>query len=83
MSGELADTNIYHRREEMIHFLNGQLRDLGCVPVIDLDPQFTLDYQPESGTYKFALSVYGTFVGKEHAWHTAGVTSGRQIPGHK
>jgi hypothetical protein len=79
LDGTIGDGNIVEQRERLIHSLEGQMRDFGAVPVLDLDPQFTLDYKPESETYNFSLSVYGTYVGGNESWQTAGVTSGTTI----
>lgn len=83
LDGKIKDDNIVQAKERMVEFLENQMREFGCVPSIDLDPQFTLDYRPESESYDFALTVYGIFVGEEQAWRHSGVTSGKQILRHK
>lgn len=55
LDGTMTDGNIVEQRERLIHSIEGQMRDDGAVPVLDLDPQFTLDYKPESGTFNFSL----------------------------
>ena len=79
LEGTIGDGNIVEQRARLIDSLEGQMRDMGAVPVLDLDPQFTLDYKPDSETYNFSLSVYGTYVGGTNSWQTAGVTSGTTI----
>jgi hypothetical protein len=78
MAGELPDANIVQAKERMTKFLENQMRDNGCAPVLDLIPQFTVDYQAGKGTFKFELTVYGVFVGRE-AWATTGMTNGTTI----
>lgn len=80
LEGTMTEINIVEQRERLIHTLENQMRDEGAVPVLDLDPQFTLDYEPESETYNFSLTVYGSYVGGNNSWQTAGVTSGTVVP---
>lgn len=80
LDGEINDTsNIVQQKERLVNFLETQMRDEGCVPALDLEPQFTLDYNRESETYNFTLSVYGIEIGKEEVWQTAGVMGGKMI----
>lgn len=76
LTGIIADGNIVQQRERLIQFLETQMRDEGCVPSLDLDPQFTLDYDPSSETYAFELTVYGIYIGKDNVCEAVGMTSG-------
>lgn len=76
LDGEIADTNIVQQRERLIEFVENCMREEGAVPVLDLDPQFTLDYDSATEVYKFYLTVYGVYLGKEEAWQVSGTTSG-------
>lgn len=76
LKGTIGDNNIVLQRERLIHFVESQMRDEGCVPSLDLEPQFTLDFDPSTETYEFELTVYGIYIGKEQACETAGITSG-------
>lgn len=79
LDGEIADSNIVATKENLVKTLEDNMRDLGYVPCLDLEPQFTLDYRPESENYEFELTVYGIHVGKELSWSTAGMMSGKAI----
>lgn len=79
LDGEIADSNIVETRERQIQFLETQIRDSNAVPVLDMDPQFTLDYRPETETYRFELTMYGVEVGEDDVWQTAGMMSGKMI----
>lgn len=80
LDGEIKDSgNIVEQRERLVNFLETQMRDEGIVPALDLEPQFTLDYNSETEGYNFQLTVYGIEVGKEEAWQVAGVMSGKPI----
>lgn len=80
LEGELKETDIVRTKERIVEFVENMMRDYSYVPALDLEPQFTLDYSPESEGFKFTLSVYGVKVDKEKAWQTGGVMSGKTIP---
>lgn len=80
LNGEITDDNIVKAKEELVFFVEGQMRDEGCVPSLDLEPQFTLDYNSEREVYNFVLTVYGIYVGGKEAWQETGVTTGKTIP---
>ena len=76
ISGQMLGSDKVLERQRKIDFLENHMRNYGCVPVLDLIPQFTVDYQPDTETYGFSLSVYGVFVGMEEAWQIDGMTNG-------
>ena len=78
MSGQIPDANVVKAKERMTKFLEAQMKDNGCTPVLDLLPQFTLNYDAESETFGFELSVYGVFVGRQ-AWQQDGMMNGATI----
>lgn len=78
--GIVADeADILENRTTLVEWTEGQMRDDGYAPVLDLDPQYTIEYVPEQEHFKFTLSVYGTFVGEEQAWLVAGMMHGKRI----
>lgn len=84
LDGEIVDSsNLVQAKERLVNFVETQMRDHGFVPTLDLEPQFTLDYNLDTETYRFQLSVYGVHVGEEKAWQTAGMMSGKLILKHK
>lgn len=80
LEGEIGDQNRVQNRDRIIETLEGIMRDYGYVPSLDNDPQFTLDFQPDTETFLFRATVYGVKVGKDDSWQVAGVMSGKQIP---
>ena len=80
--GYISDTNLVRDKEWQVNDLEKEMREHGYVPVLDLEPQFTLDYDPESETYLFTLSIYSVHVGKENSWDTAGMMTGNPIMKH-
>ncbi len=82
LNGEISDTNLVQEKERLVLFMENQMRYDGLVPNLDMDPQFTLDYNAEREVYYFTLTVYGVHIGKEQAWHAAGTTAGTTIMRH-
>lgn len=84
LNGEITDASLIEAKERLVNFLENQMRDSGCVPSLDLEPQFTLDYDVESDKYNFELTVYGIDVGRERACSSvepiAGIMAGKTIP---
>lgn len=56
------------------------MRDSGYVPVLDLDPQFHLEYNHNEDHYIFVIYVHGVFVGKKKAAEYEGFAGQRLIP---
>jgi hypothetical protein len=71
LDGQIYDDSFIPRlKDEYINILNTQMKLQGYAPRIDIDPEFTLEY--DGRNYDFKLSVYGAFVGKRNAeWITA------------
>jgi hypothetical protein len=55
-----------------------QMRDKGYVPVLDLDPQFSIKYNESKDNYSFNLEMFGVYVGKKKALMYVGF-SGQQF----
>jgi len=87
LDGEISESNLVAAKERLVTFLESQMRDSGCVPALDLEPQFTLDYDAEREVHNFILSVYGIHVGRERACQAsssaeqaiAGIMAGKTI----
>jgi hypothetical protein len=43
------------------------MRITGYVPRLDIQPDFTLDYNQEKQYFEFELSLYGIYLGKKQA----------------
>lgn len=76
LTGVVDESNVPKHKEELIKFLDDVMRGEGMVPSLDLDPQFTLRYDPDIEAREFVLSIYGVYIGKDKAWDIAGVTNG-------
>jgi len=78
LDGQIYDDALIPRlQNEYINILNTQMKLQGYAPRLDIDPQFTIDYNGKH--YNFKLSVYGTFVGKRNAEWMEGIYGSKPI----
>lgn len=79
LTGEISDKDIVKTKTRLLEAQEAVMRDEGYVPDLDKDPQFTMSYLPEFSKFTFTLTIYGIYVGKDKAWATGGVMSGKVI----
>ena len=63
------DADIQLNKEELIHWLESDMRDEGYAPVLDIDPQYSHQYDSENNFFRFTLTLYGAYIGEEEAWN--------------
>lgn len=80
LNGEMSDNNVVQQRERLVEFVESMMRDQGYVPALDLEPQFTLNFNEQNEQFIFALSVYGVPIEKSKTWQVGGILSGKEIP---
>jgi len=59
------DASIIRLKSEYIKILIMEMRFSGYVPRIDIDPDFTIEYNVKAEIFKFELSMHGIYVGKK------------------
>ena len=78
LDGQIYDDALIPRLQtEYINILNTQMKLQGYAPRLDIDPQFTIEYNGKS--YNFRLSVYGTFVGRKNAQWIQGLDGSKPV----
>jgi hypothetical protein len=60
-----------------------QMRDLGYVQRLDIDPNFTIQYNNTKQYFEFILTIYGTYLGKRKAECIMGIDGTLLVPTHK
>jgi hypothetical protein len=55
------------------------MRILGYVPRLDINPDFTLDYNQAKKYFEFEISLYGIYVGKKKSQWISGIDETRVI----
>ena len=74
LSGTILDDSAIQRlRIEYVKLINTEMKIMGYVPRLDLDPDFTISYNHIKEYFEFTLSIYGTYVGKTRAKWTIGI----------
>ena len=79
VAGDFLETKMIQTKETVHRVVSNMMRDEGYVPLLDVSPVFQTDYRGGE-RYYFTYTVHGVFVGKEEAWHIAGVMDGKLIP---
>lgn len=72
------DADFPRLRTQFEDMLVKEMRSSGYVPVLDLGPYFSTEYQQNS-TYNFLITAYGTFVGRRKAWEIQGICNGQPV----
>ena len=52
----------------------------GYVPRLDIDPDFTIEYNLQAQIFKFQLSMHGVYVGKKRSEWIQGIDGTQVIP---
>lgn len=74
--GQIRDDSDFIRlRAQYESLVVHQMRDDGYVPVLDLGPMWSTQYNKDE-TYSFDLTVYGVYVGRKKAWTIEGMDGG-------
>lgn len=81
MQGEIHDDSAIPRlRKQYEHIIEENMRLQGYVPILDLDIQFSLEYNESNDTYNFDIVLYGIYVGKKKAYEYEGFSGQSLIP---
>ena len=81
MQGQIADDASSPRlRKHYENIIEHDMRTQGYVPILDLDIQFSLEYDEPTDTYNFEIIVYGVYVGKKKAHSYIGFSGQNLIP---
>lgn len=75
----LDDAQIVRLKSEYIRLLWVEMRLSGYVPRLDIDLDFTIQYNQEKEYFEFELSVYGVFVGKRKSEWIIGLDGSKAI----
>ena len=80
LDGVIKDeSHIPRLKEEYLRLLVIQMRETGYAPRIDIEPDFTIDYNEQKQYFEFMLSIYGTYVGKRQAQWIQGIDGNKVI----
>jgi len=80
LDGIIQDESSLGRlKQEYIRLLSSEMRLSGYVPRIDIDPDFTIDYDDRKQYFKFEISMHGVHVGKRKSEWIIGIDVNKAI----
>ena len=77
------DSAIGRLRYEVAKLKIEEMRELGYVPRLDIDPNFTIKYNEEKEYFEFTITIYGTYLGKKKSQCIQGIDGTEMVPIHK
>lgn len=69
----LDDSSFWRLKDQYVKLLTNEMRLSGYVPRLDIQPDFTLDYNQQKQYFEFELSLYGIYLGKKQSQWIDGV----------
>ena len=80
LSGVINDESTLGRlKQEYIRLLESEMRLSGYVPRLDIDPDFTLDYNHKKKYFEFELTVHGIYTGRKQSEWIAGIDGNKVV----
>ena len=74
----LDDSDMVRVKHQYESMLTHQMRDKGYLRVLDIDTNFSVEFDGQ--TWVFLMTLYGVYVGKKKAWQSEAITQGKLIP---
>jgi hypothetical protein len=80
LDGIIHDESALGRlKGEYTRLLISEMRLCGYVPRIDIDPDFTIDYNEKKQYFEFEISIHGVYAGKRKSEWIAGIDVNKPI----
>jgi hypothetical protein len=80
LDGIIHDESALGRlKGEYTRLLVSEMRLCGYVPRIDIDPDFTIDYNEKKQYFEFEISIHGVYAGKRKSEWIAGIDVNKPI----
>lgn len=74
ISGQIQDeAKTMRLRSEYYRLVISEMKLAGYVPRLDIDQDFTLDYNEKKQCFEFELTIYGVYVGKKKSEWILGI----------
>ncbi len=73
------ESAIYRLKNEYVRLLTTEMRLAGYVPRLDIDIDFTIDYNEIKQYFEFELSLYGIFTGRKQSEWIQGIDGTKAI----
>jgi hypothetical protein len=72
-----SDSAMISTRSEVERVILQHMRDNGYIPVLDIDPAFSVSYNEQHDRWFFKITIHGIYVGKRKSWKYEGVSNGK------
>jgi hypothetical protein len=73
-SGKIdSDSDIARLKEKYEEIILTQMKLSGYVPRVDIDIDFTLEYNHDAAYFQFEISIYGVYLGKKKSKWITGI----------
>jgi hypothetical protein len=80
LSGSIHDDSAFDRlKNEYVRLLISEMRLSGYAPRLDIDSDFTIDYNERKRNFIFELTLYGIYVGKRKSEWIAGIDGTKAV----
>lgn len=84
LKGNIADdSSIFRLRKEYSNLLSLEMKLNGYVPRLDIDEDFTIEYNEQKQYFEFELTTYGIYVGKKKSEWILGIDGTLIVPIHQ
>ena len=81
LDGVIGDeSDSFRLKIEYVRLIISKMRAEGYVPRLDINPDFTIDYNEKEQNFNFALSIYGVKVGKRDIEWILGIDEFKAVP---
>ena len=77
------DASISRLKIEYIRLLTLEMKLSGYVPRLDIDPDFTIEYNSKAEIFRFILTMHGIYVGKKRSEWIEGIDGTMVVPIHQ
>ena len=83
LSGQIySESDLVRLRYQYQDLVLFQMRMAGYVPRLDIDTEFTLEYNYKTEYFEFELSIYGIYVGKKKSKCIVGIAGNQVLYSH-
>jgi hypothetical protein len=80
LSGVIYDESAIGRlRQEYVRLIESEMRLSGYVPRLDIDIDFTIDYNEKKKYFEFEITVHGIHTGRKQSEWIVGVDGSKAI----
>ncbi len=73
------DSALVRLRDEYARLLTTEMKISGYVPRLDINQDFTIEYNQEKQYFEFELTLYGVYVGKKKSQWILGIDETRVV----